>query len=102
MIELGETAKEIRTLLGLSQRAAAEALGVTPVHLCNVERNNGRPSLDLIDRYYAIWSVDLYAMSWCSQMSVVVKGSRKRTLAAIANAYRKQLKAIRLERQSDE
>jgi transcriptional regulator with XRE-family HTH domain len=52
--------------LGLTQRAAAEALGISCVHLCNVEKNRALPSQTLIDRFRELWGVDLYVVAWCS------------------------------------
>lgn len=65
MIKLGQTAKKIREMQGLTQRAAAEKLGISVVHLCNVERNNAVPSRSLVERYQELWGVDLYILAWC-------------------------------------
>jgi len=62
---LGETARKLRESLNLTQKAAAELLGVTDVHLCNVENNRTAPSQKLIDKYRELWDVDLYVMAWC-------------------------------------
>ena len=66
-IRLGQTARELRLSLGLTQRAAAEALGISFVHLCNVEKNRAAPSQALIDRYRELWGVDLHVLAWCSR-----------------------------------
>jgi len=65
MIKLGHTAKKIREAQGLTQRAAAEKLGISVVHLCNIERNNAAPSRSLVERYQELWGVDLYILAWC-------------------------------------
>jgi len=51
--------------LGLTQRAAAEALGISCVHLCNVEKNKAVPSPALLERFRELWNVDLYVLAWC-------------------------------------
>ena len=48
MIELGATIKHLREAKGLTQRAAAEVLGISDVHMCNLEHNKARPSADLL------------------------------------------------------
>lgn len=65
-MDLGATARSLRDSFGLTQRAAADRLGVSCVHLCNVERGNARPSPDLIDRYRDVFGVDLYVYAWCT------------------------------------
>ncbi len=66
-LDMSKTAVYIRKTLGLTQRAAAKALGITAVHLCNVENGRGQPSLDLIDKYQQVWGVDLYVLAWCRE-----------------------------------
>ncbi len=58
-IRLGQTARDVRKSLGLSQREAAEKLGITAVHLCNVEHDGSNPSKGLINRYSELFGVDL-------------------------------------------
>jgi transcriptional regulator with XRE-family HTH domain len=65
MIPLGQTAKQVRVRKGLTQRAAAEALGISFVHLSNVENNKAVPSPALLGRYKDLWGVDLYILAWC-------------------------------------
>ena len=64
-LDMSAAAAYIRRVLGLTQRAAAEALGVTAVHLCNIERGRAQPSLGLIAKYDELWGVDLYVLAWC-------------------------------------
>lgn len=64
-IFIGKTARHVRESLGLTQRAAADALGVSYVHLCNIENNKSLPSPALLDRFRELWNVDLYVMAWC-------------------------------------
>lgn len=70
MIAVGNAARELRDLLGLSQKDAAEELGITNVHLCNIEKGNSQPSPDLLAKYREAWGVDLYVFAWCQAGSV--------------------------------
>jgi transcriptional regulator with XRE-family HTH domain len=65
MMHLGQTARLLRERNGLTQKAAADALGITQVHLSNIENNKSIPSTHLLDRYREIWDVDLYILAWC-------------------------------------
>jgi transcriptional regulator with XRE-family HTH domain len=65
MIKLGKTARFVREKHKISQKCAAEMLGISAVHLCNVENNNAFPSPALLEKYRQLWGVDLYVMAWC-------------------------------------
>lgn len=91
-IKIGQAARRVREVEGLTQRATAKKLGVSVVHLCNIERNNSAPSQALIDRYRELWGVDLYILAWClfgdeNQLPERVR----RPMKALADAWRKEL-----------
>ena len=65
MLHLGRTAKHIREKKGMTQRAAAEALKISYVHLSNIENNKSPVSAALLERYKALWGIDLYILAWC-------------------------------------
>jgi transcriptional regulator with XRE-family HTH domain len=65
MIKLGKTARFVREKHKLSQKCAAEILGISAVHLCNIENNNAFPSPALLEKYREVWGIDLYVMAWC-------------------------------------
>jgi len=67
MLNLGETARELRERSGLSQVQAAKQLGITQVHLSNIETNKARPSPDLLDRFRSVFGVDLYVYAFCTR-----------------------------------
>lgn len=67
MISIGATAKRLRDAFGLTQRVAAERLGISNVHLCNVEKNKSTPSTSLLEAYRREFGVDLYVLAWCEQ-----------------------------------
>lgn len=50
----------------MTQRAAAEALGVSSVHLSNVERGVTPPSASLIARFTEVYGVDVYVLDYCT------------------------------------
>jgi len=67
MTSFGESARALREQLGLSQKDAAAELGISNVHLCNLEKNNSNPSPELLDKYRELWGVDLYVFAWCRE-----------------------------------
>ncbi|MEK6676513.1 MAG: helix-turn-helix transcriptional regulator [Planctomycetota bacterium] len=92
MIKLGQTIKYVRETKGLTQRAAAEVLGISDVHLCNLEHDKARPSVDLLEIFSNKWNVDLYVLSWClfgdvDQLPKAVRNPMKQ----LAKAWRSEL-----------
>ena len=92
MIHLGKTARYLRERKGLSQTAAADALGISQVHLSNIENNKSLPSPNLLERYRQLWGVDLYVLAWClygdpEQLPEAVR----RPMRELAAAWRRQL-----------
>jgi len=49
------------------QKEAAGLLGITTVHLCNIENNKAMPSAALIEKYRRLWGVDIYVLAWCER-----------------------------------
>jgi transcriptional regulator with XRE-family HTH domain len=91
-LQLGPTARYVRQSRGLSQRAAAEELGVSYVHLSNVERGRADPSTALVARFSTVFGVDLHVLAWClfeNDLSIPedLRGPRK----VLAEAWKKQL-----------
>lgn len=93
MIKLGTTIRFVREAKGLTQRAAATLLGVSDVHLCNLERDKARPSPDLIAKILHTWDVDIYILAWClhgdmGRLPEAVRGP----LEKLGKAWRADLK----------
>lgn len=65
VVHLGRTIRILRERAGLTQQSAADALGVTNVHLCNLENNKATPSTALIKRCRELWGTDPYVLAWC-------------------------------------
>lgn len=91
MSNLGRTARTVRERLGLTQRAAAESLGVTSVHLSNVERGVTPPSANLVSRFAEVFGVDVYVLAYCQGVA------DERVPRGVRDARRKLAEA--LERQ---
>ena len=87
MTELGRTARQVREKLGMTQRAAAVALGVSSVHLSNVERGRTLPSASLIARFSEVYGIDIYVLSYC-------EGSRGGGSERVCRARRKLAEAL--------
>lgn len=65
MTNIGAAARELRELKGWTQRRTAAALDITAVHLCNIEAGRNQPSPELLERYRAVFGIDLYVYAWC-------------------------------------
>jgi transcriptional regulator with XRE-family HTH domain len=103
-ILLGDTARQLRESLGLTQRAAAHALGISFVHLCNIERNRATPSPALIDKFRDLWGVDLYVLAWCTNADTAKLPAPLRKAASdLADGWHRQIdKAVRQRRATGE
>lgn len=62
---IGPAIKTLRARLGQTQEQMAGELGITSVHLSNLENNRSKPSAKFLERAQEIWGVDLYVLSWC-------------------------------------
>lgn len=94
-IFLGQTARDLRESLGLTQREAARQLEISHVHLCNVEKNRAAPSQALIDRYRELWGVDLHVMAWCNHGVVNMLPKNLRALASeLAEEWQVHVKSL--------
>jgi transcriptional regulator with XRE-family HTH domain len=91
MTSLGKTAKLVRERLGMSQRAAAEALGVSAVHLSNVERGVTPPSASLIARFNELFGIDVYVLHYCTNNPENAPEGVKQARQKLAEALQRQL-----------
>ena len=91
-IALGNTARHLRESLGLTQRAAAEQLEISFVHLCNIEKNRAVPSPSLIDRFRTVFGIDLYVLAWCLHGdNEKLPKSMQKAAAELARGWQKQM-----------
>ncbi|MDP1798770.1 MAG: helix-turn-helix transcriptional regulator [Planctomycetaceae bacterium] len=70
MKNIGSAVRDIRELVGFNQRAAAEDLGISNVHLCNIENEKSVPSPELLDRIEEKWGVHPVVYAWCQSGSI--------------------------------
>lgn len=98
-IKLGEAARALRESLGLSQRAAAQELGISHVHLSNLENGRASPRADTIERYYDAWGVDLY-MYAVSKFSLPeeIPDSMREAIESLGQAWSEQIDMIVTQR----
>jgi transcriptional regulator with XRE-family HTH domain len=92
MIKLGKTIRFLREAHGQSQIEASRLLGVSNVHLCNLENQKAYPSPDLLARVKSVWGVDLYVLAWCidGDASSLPTGVRQAAVS-LTNALKQQL-----------
>jgi transcriptional regulator with XRE-family HTH domain len=92
-IPLGKTARYLRDEAGLTQRAMADLLGITAVHLCNIENSKSAPSPELLDRYRSKLGVDLYVLAWCRHGDIErLPPALRKAAATIADGWQAELR----------
>jgi len=96
MINVGNTARQLRESLGFTQQEMADSLGITNVHLSHIENNKSFPSQDLIDRFRDRFEVDLYILAWCSDTTNEerIPLSLRKPAAQLAKAWERRLEKI--------
>src|SRR4051794_34198969 len=92
MLHLGRTAKYVREKKGLTVRAAANLLGISHVHLVNIENNHALPSMTMLEKFKEAYGVDLPVLAWClfgdpERLPAALRGP----MMALADAWRKEL-----------
>lgn len=103
MIDIGLVAKELRESLGWTQRRLADALGVTDVHICNIENGKSQPSQSLLDKYQDLWGIDLYVLAWCQQGNLEsLPPNARQAAATLTAAWNRQIRAMIKESQNEE
>ena len=91
MSAIGSTVRYVREKVGMTQKAAAEALGVSSVHLSNVERGVTPPSASLMARLTEVYGVDVYVLSYCTGDDDDAPEAVKQARRKLAEALRRQL-----------
>lgn len=91
MTAIGTTVRYVREKLGLTQKAAAEALVVSRVHLSNVERGVTQPSPLLISRFAEVYGIDVYVLNYCTGEGEDLPERVKQARRKLAEALRRQL-----------
>jgi hypothetical protein len=92
MIHLGQTARYVREHKKMTLREAAAKLGISHVHLCNIENNHAAASLQLLDKVKEVYGVDLMVLAWCLHGDPErLPPSVREPMKALAAAWRKEL-----------
>jgi len=101
-IDLGNAARELRAKLKLSLREAASELGISYVHLCNIENGKTSPSPETVEKFHEAWGVDLYmyAVAFHSEERKVPKTLRA-PLKTLAKAWKQHIEALLSERSKE-
>jgi Helix-turn-helix. len=86
----GAALRYVRQHLGLTQRAFAAQLDITPEHLSNVENGNGKLSTSVAARLQELWNLDIYVLAW----ALSDPNSLPPSLRAPAKALRKYFNQI--------
>lgn len=60
---LATTLRDLRIIAKLTQSQLAEKLGVSVVHLSNLENGHGLPSIELLRKYKAVTGRDPYCIA---------------------------------------
>ena len=96
MIHVGKTVREFRETLRLTQHEMASELGVTNVHLSNIENDKSFPSQDLIDRFRYKYEVDLYILAWCrnAESGENIHPALRKPASLLAKAWEDRLRDI--------
>jgi transcriptional regulator with XRE-family HTH domain len=95
MIHVGQTARQLRESLGLTQVEMAEALGLSSIYISKIENDHSFPTRQVIERYREKFGVDLYVLAWCQhgdieKLPVAVRESA----SALAKAWEERFETL--------
>lgn len=99
MIGIGETARDLRRKLGLTQQEMADALEISTVHMSQIENGKSLPSPSLLGRFREVWGLDLYVMTWTEHGDLSRFPPRLRKAAEELKAAWRERVEITVERQ---
>jgi DNA-binding XRE family transcriptional regulator len=63
-MKFGQHIKAAREKFKFSQTSAAAILGITTVHMSNLEKDKSKPSLELIAGNHTHFGVNVYISAW--------------------------------------
>lgn len=91
MLDIGAAIREVRGMLELSQREAARGMGISHVHLNNIENGRSYPTTGILEKVFASWGVDVYVYAALLQENTFrLLNMPDSTQARIRAAYRKE------------
>jgi transcriptional regulator with XRE-family HTH domain len=101
-ISLGKAAQDLRARLNLSLRQAAMELGVSYVHLCNIENGKASPSPEMLEKFHDAWGIDLYmyALAFFPDERATPK-SLKAPVKALAAGWKRHIEMLLRERSTE-
>jgi transcriptional regulator with XRE-family HTH domain len=101
-INLGEAARDLRMKLNLSLREAEVELGISYVHLCNIENGKVTPSQKIVERFHDAWGIDLYmfALAFHSDAGATPRALRQ-PVKALEEGCRRHIEALLRQRAKD-
>ena len=74
-------------------------MGVSCVHLCNVENVKAHPSPALLERFRELWDVDLYVLAWCLNGDVSkLPASMRKAAKKLADGWKRRIEAVVAEK----
>ncbi len=92
MLHLGKTARLVRDKKHLSVRAAAALLGISHVHLVNIENNHSVPSMALLEKMREVYEIDLAVLAWCLYGDEkLLPAAVRAPMSALAKAWKSEL-----------
>jgi transcriptional regulator with XRE-family HTH domain len=101
-ISLGKAARDLRSRLQLSLRQAALELGISYVHLCNIENEKTSPSPETVEKFHETWGIDLYmyAVAFHSENREMPKALLG-PVKALANGWKRHIEMLLRERSKE-
>lgn len=94
---LSEALRLLRVYHDLKQRELAEKLGISPSHVSELEKGNRTPSLEVIQKYSALFQIPASSIMFFSESiedAQSGRGSADKAKAAIASKIIRFLKLI--------
>jgi transcriptional regulator with XRE-family HTH domain len=99
---LGDAASYLRERFGLSQRAAARELGISHIHLNNIENGKVSPTASMIEKFYDAWGVDLYMLAVAKFSSKErIPARLSKAVGALASAWDREIEAVLARRRME-
>lgn len=80
-LPIGDTIRSLRQSKNLSQRAAAKELGMSHVHLNNIENGHVSPTLKCLEKFSDAWGQDVYLLA-IDEVKRQMAGDFKRMLGS--------------------
>ena len=101
-ISLGKAAQDLRSKLNLSLRQAALELGVSYVHLSNIEHGKASPSPEMLEKFHDAWGIDLYmyALAFYPDDRETPKGLRA-PVKALAEGWKRHIEKLLRQRSKE-